>query len=166
MTKAPSFNEAVVRRRRRARSPAVRRGRPALLQRSRRPKTTESGSRPVFSASSGRLQRSRRPKTTERRRPSRRSSRTPRFNEAVVRRRRREPATFSRPTTIDGLQRSRRPKTTERWRSPPTSPRPQPLQRSRRPKTTERRPRSSIGANGSGCFNEAVVRRRRRGPMT
>ena len=63
----------------------------------------------------------------------------------------------------DQLQRSRRPKTAERLRQALRHPcRLAPLQRSRRPKTAESRKESDPCAEFLG-FNEAAVRRRRRG---
>ena len=140
------------------------------------------------------LQRSRRPKTTERRRRCRDScARVPSFNEAVVRRRRRagtggsdghrdlpastkpssdddgEPVTvrgLENPRVKPALQRSRRPKTTERGGSaePVVARRPGCFNVGRRPKT--RRGEAALTQvaeprRPSCCrFNEAVVRRR------
>ncbi len=158
------FNEAVVRRRRRVFNASPLARKVVVLQRSRRPKTTERGACEGHQvAPAGALQRSRRPKTTEsncassfgkcptmcfneavvrrRRRGSRsghRRARVSRFNEAVVRRRRRGPRSLRTRLATPQLQRSRRPKTTESimW--------------------------AICRGVMWGRFNEAVVRRRRR----
>ena len=160
------FNEAVVRRRRRgsaARRDRHRASAVGALQRSRRPKTTESCGRRLTRASQ-RCSRFNEAVVRRRRRGSRAQTyigSPAGFNEAVVRRRRRGDDRLMRRRAV--LQRSRRPKTTERTSSLYAAVWSGALQRSRRPKTTESGPRGSAAPRARACFNEAVVRRRRRG---
>ena len=135
------FNGAAVRRRRRAgpdRLPAV----PCPLA-STEPPSEDGGERrednPPARGGLG-LQRSRRPKTAERCRRPTRFGRTPRFNGAAVRRRRRGRVRCQGGLGRPALQRSRRPKTAESASKIPHN-----------------RARLSSG------FNGAAVRRRRRG---
>ena len=189
MSRAPaSFNEAVVRGRRRARRPrcsgAGARCFNEAVVRGRRRASGRQARRPA----TGPLQRSRRPRTTERAEKDRRI-------DAVL-------LASTKPSSEDDgedhnfpiirsrggvLQRSRRPRTTESPPVPeddrlhrdastkpsseddgePAPPAPRrarngPLQRSRRPRTTESCPPTWRFACWPRGFNEAVVRGRRR----
>ena len=110
------------------------------LQRSRRPKTTESRSnRSPLAQRAAALQRSRRPKTTERTRQAHHQARL-------------SPPSTKPPSEDDG----------EAAQVCPHSPAVAPLQRSRRPKTTERTGPGRAPRSSGRSFNEAAVRRRRR----
>ena len=135
---------------------------------STKPSSEDDGEAICFVSSPARrssLQRSRRPKTTEspsEHPPSERE--LDRFNEAVVRRRRRGPRPDVR---LEGrLGRFNEAVVRRRRRVGHACAyclRTDVLQRSRRPKTTESARRRCWSTGGPDCFNEAVVRRRRRG---
>ena len=171
----PRFNEAAVRRRRReyiidheaererlasTKPPSEDDGEPrqggspmtddAELQRSRRPKTTERGVYPHALAEIQQLQRLQVALDGA-------STKPPSEDDGESR------ADVTAASAMAWLQRSRRPKTTESASEVLRRRASRSLQRSRRPKTTESRVRRRNPRAPASRFNEAAVRRRRRG---